>query len=157
MQTITRNAKSSASALTLYTILGFLMFAPLTTYALLVLKGLPVFATAHQGDVLIWVYQMTWIPALIAGGLVSLAAILLTAKTSFFHHPYDFGRCFSLGAISGALAEALATCSYRAISHRPFSAFWIAGATIAGFLTGSATISLLLYYVPTPRNRPITP
>jgi len=121
----------------------FVVLAPLTTFLLLWLKGLPPFAQA--GVILLWVYSVSWIPALLAGLLLASLLFTLMNRTGYFHRPYDFGRSFSLGAISGALSEALSTWLYRAVSHRPFSDFWIAGAMIAGCLTGALLVSILLW------------
>ena len=122
----------------------FVLLAPLATFVLLMLKGLPPFAMAHLGQVLLWVYQVSWIAALVAGVLLGTLVAEVTARTSYFDRPYDFGRCFSLGAIGGALSEALATWLYRALSHRPFSTFWIAGAVMAGCLSGGLIVSVVL-------------
>src|SRR5438045_3614740 len=93
---------------------AFLILSPFVTYLLLSIKGLPSFAISHQGQVLVWIYSVTWVPALLAGLLLSGTVSTLIQKTPYFHCPYDFGRCFSLGAIAGALAEAAATAFYRA-------------------------------------------
>src|SRR5437879_3204041 len=82
---------------------SFALLAPFTTYMLLMLKGFPSFALPHTGTVLIWVYSVTWVPALLAGVLLSGIVSTLIQKMAFFHRPYDFGRSFSLGAIAGAL------------------------------------------------------
>jgi len=124
---------------------SFLILAPLTTFLLIVLKGLPAFAASQLGEVLIWVYTVTWIPALLAGALLGGLVVMSAARTSYFHQPYDFGRSLSLGAIAGALAEALATWTYRAVSHRLFSDFWIAGAMITGCLAGGVIAAAFLW------------
>jgi hypothetical protein len=123
---------------------SFLALVPLTTFILLYLKGIPTFAEQQIREVILWVYGVTWMPALVAGLLVSTIVSGVTHRTDYFHRPYDFGRCFSLGAIAGALSEALATWMYRIASHRPFSGFWIAGAMIAGCLVGAFLTSLVL-------------
>jgi hypothetical protein len=124
---------------------GFLATAPLTTFVLLVLKGLPDFAASHQGEVLLWVYTVTWKPALLAGVLLGGVVVTIVSRTRSFHQPFDFGRSLSLGAVVGALAEALATGLYRALSHRMFSDFWIAGAMIAGCLAGGLIVAAVLW------------
>src|SRR5581483_2206357 len=91
----------------------FLAFAPLCTFVLLFLKGLPHFATGHEWDVVVWVYQTTWAPALASGLLLAGALRGVRPWRSYFTQPYDIGRCFSFGAIVGALAEACATGVYR--------------------------------------------
>jgi hypothetical protein len=123
----------------------FALLTPPVTYILLALKGLPTFAMTHQGEALLWAYSVTWVPALLAGLLLSGIVSQVIQKTDSFHKPYDFGRSFSLGAIGGALSEAVATAFYRAVSHRPFSDFWIAGATIAGCLIGAGVVSAILW------------
>jgi hypothetical protein len=128
------------------TTLGFLLLVPLYTDILLVLKGLPGFAASHPMDVVVWVYASTWLAALVSGLLVSAVATLIVRRTSYFHQPFDFGRCFSLGGIMGALAEMPATWLHRTISHRPPSDFWMAGASMAGFLAGATLIPLLLWF-----------
>lgn len=125
-------------------IVSFVLGIPLMTYALLALKGLPAFAVPHQLDVMAWVFRVTSMAALLAGFLVSILVWTMINSTGFFTRPYDFGRCFSLGAITGAFAEALSTWMYGQLSHRPFSNFWIAGATIAGCLVGSFTTAIAL-------------
>src|SRR4051812_9268562 len=84
---------------------AFFLFTPFVTYLLLAAKGFPTFATQHPGQILIWVYEVTWVPALLSGILLSSVVSRLIYKTSYFHKPYDFGRSFSLGAIAGALSE----------------------------------------------------
>jgi hypothetical protein len=123
----------------------FLLLAPLVTFLLIWLKGLPDFAIDRPWDVLLWVYSVTWIPAIMTGGLLSGTVIQTASQTRYFHQPYDFGRCFSLGAIAGALCEALSTTIYRTVSHRLFSDFWIAGAMIAGCITGGVVVAATLW------------
>src|SRR4051794_5973060 len=84
----------------------FSILGPLITYLLLAMRGLPSFARFEPVEVFIWVYQVTWLPAILAALLLAGAASFLTARTPYFHAPYDMGRCFSFGAITGALAEA---------------------------------------------------
>jgi len=115
----------------------FLIDAPLCTFALLLQKGLPPIAAGHVFDVVIWVYQVTWVPALVSGLLLSATLRGIRPWFPYFTKPYDFGRCFSLGAITGALAEAVATGGYRWMTHHAFSGFWIADAMIAGCLAGA--------------------
>jgi hypothetical protein len=122
---------------------SFLLLSPLCTFGLLFLKGLPAFAAGHTFEVLVWVYQVTWMPALSSGLLLAGVLIAIRPWLPFFIRPYDIGRSFSLGAVTGALAEALSTWGYRTLSHRPFSSFWIAGAMIAGFLTGAGLTATL--------------
>jgi len=126
------------------TILSFLILSPLITLGLLILKGLPSFTAGHNLQLVLWVYQVTWVPALMSGILLSFVLAAIRPWMNFFTRPYDFGRCFSLGAISGALAEAFCTWTYRALSHRPFSSFWIAGAMISGALAGAGITAVLL-------------
>src|SRR5439155_106446 len=114
-------------------------------FVLLILKGLPTFAESHLLDVVLWVYSVTWIPALLAGILLSAVVVPTVSRTRYFHQPYDFGRCLSLGAIVGSIVEALATLLYRSVSHHLFSGFWIAGATIAGCLSGASVVTLWLW------------
>jgi hypothetical protein len=123
---------------------SFLLLTPLVTYLLILMKGIPEFATNQQGQVLIWVYAVTWVPSLLAGLLLSGVVSMFIQKNGYFHKPYDFGRCFSLGAIAGAISEAIATAFYRAVTHHPFSDFWLAGAMIAGCLSGAVLTSIIL-------------
>jgi len=132
------------------TTFGFVILVPLYTYFLLVIKGLPDFAASHPFDVVEWVYASTWMAALMSGLLVAASVISVVRSTPFFHQPFDFGRCFSLGGISGALAEIPSTWLYRYLFHRPHSNFWIAGASIAGFLAGATLVPLLLWVVGRP-------
>jgi hypothetical protein len=127
-----------------FLMLSFLAVTPLVTLLLLWMKGLPTFAVEHVGEVLIWVYGVTWVPALLAGTLLAVIVSTVSKETDYFHRPYDFGRCFSLGAIVGALTEALATWGYRALTHHPFSDFWIAGAIISGCLSGACLTAFFL-------------
>jgi hypothetical protein len=124
--------------------LAFLILSPFITLVLLYLKGLPSFTVGHNLELVLWVYQVTWVPALMSGLVLALALAAIRPWIAYFTRPYDFGRCFSLGAIAGALAEALCTWVYRAMSHRPFSSFWIAGAMISGALTGAGITAALL-------------
>jgi len=138
--------RSSPSAVRLVVLMtaSFVMGVPVLTYGLLALKGLPAFAASHWINVLSWVFHVTWMAALMAGVLISILVWKMVNSTGFFTRPYDFGRCFSLGAITGAFAEALSTWMYGRLAHRPFSNFWIAGATIAGCLVGSLTTAIVL-------------
>ena len=126
--------------------LGFTVLAPLYTYILLVLKGLPEFAMSHHGEVLLWVYQSTWPAALASGALLSMIIVLTVRQTQYFHQPFDFGRSFSLGAVCGTLAEVPITSLHRALSGRPHSDFWMAGAMMSGCLAGATLVPLLLSY-----------
>lgn len=139
-----RPSSSSFIRFVSWMIVSFVIETPLITYALLILKGLPSFAVPHWMDVLAWVFQATWLAGGIAGLLVSVIVWTIIQRTGFFTRPYDFGRCFSLGAIIGTLAEAFSTLLYRHFSHRPFLSFWIAGAAMTGCLVGSFTTSLVL-------------
>lgn len=134
--------------------LSFLIVTPLVTFVLLVLKGLPSFAAEHTLEVLVWVFSSTWAPALMAGALLASIVSAVSKETGYFHRPYDFGRCFSLGAIVGAVSEALATWGYRALTHHPFSDFWIAGAMISGCLSGSF---LTAFFLRSPADVPSKP
>jgi hypothetical protein len=129
---------------------SFSLLTPLVTFLLLWAKGLPDFAST--GQVFVWAYAVTWVPALVAGVLLAVIVCGVIQRTPYFHNPYDFGRCFSLGAISGALTEAFTTFVYRAVTRHPFSDFWIAGAMIAGCLSGAALVPLILWYS-TKKNR----
>ena len=95
-------------------------------------------------EILIWVYEMTWAPALHAGLLLGFTVLSVIQRTPYFHRPYDFGRSFSLGAVAGAIAQALATWLYRTLTRHPFSDFWIAGAMIAGCLAGAFLTAFFL-------------
>ncbi|HVO32803.1 MAG TPA: hypothetical protein VMU17_02740 [Elusimicrobiota bacterium] len=136
-----------------WTIAAFTALAPLFTFLLLVIKGLPSFAAPHWPDVLLWVYQVTWLAAAVAGLLLSGILVAIRRKLSYFLSPYDFGRCFSLGAIAGATVEAASTWTYRRLSHHPFSSFWIAGAMMAGCLAGMVIVPAILGYLPDRRVR----
>jgi hypothetical protein len=129
---------------TLKASISFLVLSPLMTYGLLIGKGLPSFAVDHLWTVLVWVYQVTWIPALLSGLSLSLVLTGIRSRVLFFIRPYDFGRCLSLGVVLGALTEAASTWGYRLISHRPFSSFWIAGAMISGALAAAIIVPVLL-------------
>jgi hypothetical protein len=120
------------------------LLSPLVTFGLIIFKGLPSFAVGHLLDVFVWVYQVTWIPALLSGLLLWFVLIGLRPWLLFFIEPYDFGRCFSLGAVVGAGVEALSTWGWRAVSHHPFSGFWIAGATISGSVAGAILMPAFL-------------
>jgi hypothetical protein len=124
--------------------MAFLILSPLVTLGLLFLKGLPSFTAGHPLELVLWVYQVTWVPALMSGFLLSFVLDAIRTRMSYFTQPYDFGRCFSLGAISGALAEAFCTWLYRVLSRHPFSSFWIAGAMISGALAGAVITAALL-------------
>jgi len=126
-------------------VVPFVILVPLVTLGLLMMKGLPSFTNGYEAEVVVWVYRLTWLPGFLSGGLLALVLISLRSRIYYFIRPYDLGRCFSLGAITGAVAEAFSTWAYRAISHHPFSSFWIAGAIIAGAVTGSALTSLVLW------------
>ena len=132
-------------SLALKTTLSFVVLSPLITYGLLIGKGLPSFAAGHLWDVLVFAYQMAWIPALLSGLLLSLVLAGVRPWALWFIRPYDFGRCFSLGVVSGALTQAASTWGYRIISHRPFSSFWIAGAMISGAIAAAIIVPILLH------------
>jgi hypothetical protein len=125
-------------------IISFTILSPFITFGLIVFKGLPGFAANHVIDVLIWVYHVTWVPALLSGVLLWLLLRVLQPHLAFFTKPYDLGRCFSLGAISGGIADAFFTWGWRAISHHPFSSFWIAGATLSGSIAGAILLPGIL-------------
>jgi len=129
----------------------FTVVAPLATFVLLAAKGLPAFTAFKTWEVMLWVYQVTWMPALLSGIILGVTTARVTSVTGYLHQPYDVGRCLSVGAIVGALAEALITSSFRIATHHPFSAFWIAGATIAGCVTGGVLTAIVLRLV-SPRN-----
>jgi hypothetical protein len=124
---------------------SFLLLTPLVTGFLLWMKGFPDFAAGHPWAVFLWIYNVTWVPALVAGVLVAVVVSGVVRRTNYFHKPFDFGRSFSLGAIVGALAEAFATWFYREVTRHPFSDFWIAGAMIAGCLAGAALVPAVLW------------
>ena len=128
-----------------YVVGSFVILAPLVTFVLLVIKGLPTFALSHLWGVLVWVYQVTWLAALWAGLGVWLIVAAIVKRTGYFHLPYDFGRSFSLGAICGALAEAGATGFSRAVAHKPVSGFWIAGAMMSGCVAGACINAIALW------------
>ena len=117
---------------------------PAVTFLLLWLKGLPLFIEGHLGKMVVWAYEVTWLPAGVAGIILALSLKSVTRKTGYFHAPYDFGRAFSLGAVLGALIQALSTWLYRSLTHHPFSDFWIAGAMIAGCLSGAFLTAFFL-------------
>ncbi len=124
--------------------LSFTLLTPLVTFLMLWARGLPNFAQGYFLTVVFWVYSVTWAPALLAGALLAAVVYGVIRRTDYFHKPYDFGRCFSLGAITGSLAEALSTWAYRELIHHPFSDFWIAGAMISGCLVGAGLTAWLL-------------
>lgn len=136
---------------------AFVVFLPLVTWVLIWLRGLPSFAGDHPVETLLWVYQVTWIPSLLGGFVVGLVLTALRPRWPFFIRPYDIGRCLSFGAILGALAEALATWTYRTLTHHLFSNFWIAGAMIAGCFVGAVTVSVVLYLFTGARSGRVIP
>ncbi len=138
--------------------LGFLVGSPLITFLLLWVRGLPDFAQGHLDQVLIWVFSVVWIPALFSGALLSALLAFIVAHTPYFHKPYDIGRSISLGAVLGAVLQALTTLGYRALTHHPFSDFWIGGAMIAGCLTGALMVPFILKQISkAPQATPKTP
>ncbi len=124
--------------------LSFLLVSPLVMLALLSLKGLPAFASEHLGEVIVWSYDITWLPALGSGLLLCLVLRGIRPWLPFFVHPYDFGRCFSLGAITGGVSQAILMVLFRAVLGRPFSGFWTAGALMAGCISGAALAPIIL-------------
>jgi hypothetical protein len=124
---------------------AFALLGPWVTLGLLALKGLPPFVHDRFGQMILWVYLETGVPALAAGLLVSSLAVSVVRRSRTFHQPYDFGRCFSLGAIVGALAHGATTFLFRLLMQRRFSSFWIGGEMIAGSLTGAAILSFVLW------------
>ena len=137
--------RNNTAIIVIRTTLSFMILVFFFMFGLLVLKGLPSFAADEQVTVLGWVCQVTWLPALLSGLFLSLVMIGIHPRLAFFVQPYDFGRCFSVGGIAGALAEALSTWAYRTLSQRPFSGFWIGGAMISGFFAGALIVSYLLW------------
>lgn len=125
-------------------ILGFLGLSPLVTFGLLWAKGLPDFAAGHLDQVVLWVYSMTWAPALLTGIVLAALVYWIVGETKYFHQPYDFGRSFSLGAVLGCIVQGGATLGYRALTLYPLSDFWVAGALIGGCLTGALLVPLIL-------------
>jgi uncharacterized protein (TIGR02246 family) len=125
---------------------GFCIAAPLVTYAALMLRGFPSFVSGHPWIILGWAYSVTWVPAVLSGVILGVAVAAVVRRTDSFHAPYDFGRCFSLGAIVGAIAEAFATTVYRVVSHRGFSDFWIGGSMISGCLAGAVVVPIVLWF-----------
>jgi hypothetical protein len=121
----------------------FVLVAPLVTFALLWLKGLPAFAIDRPLQVLVWVYLATGVPAFLAGIFLAGAFLAIPPLWSYAAPLDDIGRSFSAGAIVGSLSEALATIVYREVSRRPFSNFWIAGAMITGFFVGGILMPLV--------------
>jgi hypothetical protein len=120
---------------------------PALTFVLFALKGIPSFAAGHLREILVWIYQVSWVPALFSGAATSAIVLAIIARTGFFHRPYDAGRCISLGAVTGAVTEGLATWLYRKAYPRPFSWFWISSATIAGCLGGALVVALVLWRI----------
>lgn len=123
---------------------GFLIGSPLVTFVLLWLRGLPDFAQSHLDQVLIWVYSVVWAPAAFAGAFLATVLGFIISQTPYFHKPFDFGRSLSLGAVLGAVLQALTTLAYRALTQHPFSDFWIGGGMIAGCLTGAVLVPWVL-------------
>jgi hypothetical protein len=124
---------------------SFLLLTPAVTAVLLWLRGLPDFVRGYPGAFVVWVYGVAWVPALVAGVLLAVIVSGVVRRTAYFHQPFDFGRSFSLGAIAGALTEAFATWFYREVTRHPFSDFWIAGAMIAGCLSGAVLVPAVLW------------
>lgn len=122
---------------------SFVLAAPLVTFALLWLKGLPAFAINQPLTVLAWVYLATGVPAFLAGIFLAGAFVAVPPLRSYAAQPQEIGRGISAGAIIGSLSEALATVVYREVSRRPFSNFWIGGAMITGFIVGGLLVPLL--------------
>jgi hypothetical protein len=126
------------------TFLAFVLLSPLMTFVLLWMKGLPDFAEGKKGEVILWVYGMTWVPALITGLLLSVLIARIVRKINYFHKPYDVGRCLSLGAVLGATIQGLATHGYRMVQGLIFSSFWIATGAISGAIVGAIVVAVVL-------------
>jgi hypothetical protein len=122
----------------------FALGVPLATFALLAMRGLPSFAVFKTWEVFLWVCQVTWVPAVISGVILGGVTGSVGSRSAYLHYPYDLGRCFSVGAIVGALGEAFSTALFRRLTHHPFSGFWIAGATISGCIVGGLLTALIL-------------
>lgn len=119
-------------------ILGFLILSPILTFFLFLVKGLPDFARARLLLVLGWVFQTTWLAALVAGVLIAAIVLATVQRTPIFIYPYDFGRCFSLGAIVGGIAEALGTyVQFFLLFHSAPSGFRLAGDIMSGCVAGA--------------------
>jgi len=127
---------------TLQVSLLFTLIQPLFLYGLLILKGLPPYAMAHWVALLGLVYRLSVIPSLSAGLLLALLLWALRGRWDFFIKPYDFGRTFSIGAIGGALAEALVLAVARGMIRVMFTNVWFAAAVIAGFAAGAIASSV---------------
>jgi hypothetical protein len=128
-------------------VIVFAVGAPLITYTLMWLKGIFTFEDSAWKIALAWTYQVTLFPSLVSGTAIWGLLRAITQRTAYFHRPYDFGRCFSLGAVTGAVLHSAGVCLSFLIIHphgRP-SAFWIATGLMAGALCGSATVSLILW------------
>ena len=106
----------------------------------------PVVCGDHPVETLLWVYHVTWIPSLISGFLTALVLLALRRRMEFFTKPYDVWPLrISLERhhwLSGPGPYP------RGIPHAHASSLlqlsWIAGALIAGCLTGAVVLTMLL-------------
>ncbi|MFA5976281.1 MAG: hypothetical protein WC859_08995 [Elusimicrobiota bacterium] len=90
--------------------------------------------------------ETNWLATLVGGGLLWAVSVFLARRTTYFHQPYDFGRCFSLGAIVGSLTQMIGSLIQFPVQFHQFPTwFRLGGALISGCLTGGIVSSFFLW------------
>ncbi|MFA5974610.1 MAG: hypothetical protein WC859_00395 [Elusimicrobiota bacterium] len=125
---------------------SYVLLVHVLLWMFLIIKGVPSLVQGHPLLFVGWVIETTWLAALIGGGLLMGVTIFLVRCTNCFHHPYDFGRCFSLGAIVGSLAQALGiTLQFLLQFHQLPTGFRVGGAFLSGCLAGGLVVAFFLW------------